>query len=123
VWYQTERPKYTHQQWASEFDCDFVGSGLAIFPLELLDAATRGRMGRAGAGKGPQVPDERGYRRRRDATVINTIDITSLPYQRVAFERLERVPYPLIQSTIERRARAYPGPVHIESNGTRRSGD
>ena len=55
--------------------------------------------------------------RRRDATVINTIDITRLPYQRVAFERLERVPYPIIQSAIERRARAYPGAVWVESNG------
>jgi hypothetical protein len=45
VWYQTERPKYTHQQFAAEFDCDFVGSGLAIFQLDLLDAATRGAWG------------------------------------------------------------------------------
>jgi hypothetical protein len=30
-WYQTERPKYTAQQWAAEFECDFVGSGAAVF--------------------------------------------------------------------------------------------
>jgi len=55
--------------------------------------------------------------RRRDATIINTFDITALPYQRVMFDRLERVPYPVIQSKIDARARAYPGPLHIESNG------
>jgi hypothetical protein len=74
-------------------------------------------MGRASARKGHKYLTSADIGRRRDATVINTIDTTSLPYQRVAFERLERVPYPVIQSAIERRARAYPGPVYVESNG------
>ncbi len=117
AWYQVERPKYTHQQFAAEFDCDFVGSGLAIFPLEQLDAATRGAWGERAPEKGHKYLTSVDIGRRRDATVINTIDTTSLPYQRVAFERLERVSYPVIQSAIERRAKAYPGPVHIESNG------
>ena len=46
AWYQTERPKYTHQQFAAEFECDFVGSGLAIFPLEHLDVAAQGAVGK-----------------------------------------------------------------------------
>ena len=54
---------------------------------------------------------------RRDATVINTFDVTQRPYTRVAFDRLERISYPLIQQHIERRALAYPGIVWVESNG------
>lgn len=55
--------------------------------------------------------------RRHDATVINTFDTSRLPYQRVAFERLERVPYPFIQQQIEARVQTYPGELWIESNG------
>ena len=117
AWYLTERPKYTHQQWASEFECDFVGSGLGIFPLEHLDAAQRDAWGERAPERARRYLTSVDIGRRRDATVINTIDITRLPYQRVAFERLERVPYPIIQSAIERRARAYPGAVWVESNG------
>jgi hypothetical protein len=36
----------------------------------------------------------------------------------VAHDRLERVPYPVLQRLIEQRARQYPGELHIESNGT-----
>jgi 5-enolpyruvylshikimate-3-phosphate synthase len=55
--------------------------------------------------------------RRKDATVINTFEISQAPYRRVAFERLERIGYPLIQQKIARRAKAYPGQVIVESNG------
>ena len=49
--------------------------------------------------------------------MINTFDMTERPYQRVAHERVERVPYPVIQAMIEARARRYPGRLIIESNG------
>ena len=118
AWYKTERPKYTHQQFAAEFDCDFVGSGLAIFPLEHLDAAAQGAVGKQEPIAGHKYLTSVDVGRRRDATIINTFDITALPYQRVMFDRLERVPYPVIQSKIDARGRAYPGPLYIESNGT-----
>jgi len=117
TWYQTERPKYTHQQWAAEFECDFVGSGLAIFPLDQLNAAARGALGEQPPHAGRKYLTSVDIGRRRDATVINTIDITTLPYERVVFERLERVPYPVIQAAIERRAQMYRGAVFVESNG------
>lgn len=117
AWYRIERPKYTHQQWAAEFEGDFVGSGLAIFPLDQLDAAARGAVGNQPPQSGRKYLTSVDIGRRRDATVINTIDITTTPYQRVAFERLERVPYPVIQSAIETRAKAYRGAVYVESNG------
>lgn len=116
-WYQTERPNYTHQQFAAEFDCDFVGSGLAIFPLEQLNRAMQGAVGEQAPLPGHKYLTSVDVGRRRDATVINTFDITATPYQRVKFDRLERVPYPVIQSAIETRAKTYPGLVYVESNG------
>src|SRR3990172_8687388 len=36
AWYERERPKYITQQWAQEFDCDFVESGLTRFrPVDI----------------------------------------------------------------------------------------
>ncbi len=55
--------------------------------------------------------------RRQDATVINTFDITARPFQRVKHERVERLPYPVIQQKIEQRSREYPGRLWVESNG------
>jgi hypothetical protein len=43
--------------------------------------------------------------------------MTVEPYQRVAHERIERAPYPIIQQALERRASAYPGVLVVESNG------
>lgn len=36
AWYLTERPKYTDQQWASEYDCDFVVSAPERFLPTML---------------------------------------------------------------------------------------
>lgn len=117
AWYLRERPKYTARQWASEYECDFVGSGDAVFRETDIDAAANGAEG--------EWPPRRERRyltcvdvgRRQDPTVINTIDITVRPFQRVKHARLERVPYPLIQQMIEERVQAYPGELWIESNG------
>src|SRR5574342_338518 len=48
---------------------------------------------------------------------IADIDRAAKGAPRPAFERLERVPYPVIQGAIERQARAYPGALWVESNG------
>ncbi len=117
AWYKKERPNYTAQQWGAEYDCDFVGSGVTVFDPESIARAEVDAWG--------DRPPERGRRyltcadigRRQDATVINTIDITEEPYQRVAHERLERAPYPIIQQRLNQRGRMYPGEVWIESNG------
>ena len=117
AWYRSERPKYTAQQWAAEFECDFVGSGDALYPAELLSTAEAGAQGETPPQAGRSYVTSVDVGRRQDATVINTFDITDRPYQRVAFERFERQPFPVIQSKIEARARRYPGPVYVESNG------
>jgi hypothetical protein len=117
AWYARERPKYTAQQWAAEYECDFTGSGVAVFQTADIDEAERGAVGDQAAQPGHTYLTSVDIGRRQDATVINTFDTTQEPYQRVAHDRLERVPYPLIQQAIEARARAYPGQLWIESNG------
>lgn len=117
AWYRKERPKYTMQQWAAEYECDFVGSGEAVFSAEAIDAAAVGAVGDQAPIDGHRYLTSVDIGRRQDATVINTFDTSVRPYQRVAHERVERLPYPVIQQRIEQRARAYPGPLWIESNG------
>lgn len=113
AWYVQERPNHSAQAWASEYQCDFAGSGLSLFTIADIDRASAPY---AAPTKGQWLTTV-DVGRRRDATVINTFDIAQTPYRRVAFERLERVPYPFIQQAIETQAKAYPGQLVIESNG------
>lgn len=101
------------QEWLAQFTED----GITLFTIANIDRAEVGAF-----GEQPPIDDHEyvthvDVGRRQDATVINTTDITVDPYQRVAHERLERLPYPLIQQRIEERARTYPGQLIIESNG------
>lgn len=91
----------------------FVEDGLTLFTLEDIARASR-RYQVPQIGPWITTVD---VGRRRDTTVINTFSIGSKPYRRVAFERIERVPYPTIQKAIDRRARLYPGRLIVESNG------
>ncbi len=117
AWYQQERPKYTAQQWAAEFECDFVGSGAVIFDEAALKRAEVGAVGDQDARPGRMYLTSADIGRRQDATVINTFDVTEEPYQRVRHERIERAPYPIIQQRLEARLAAYPGLLTVESNG------
>lgn len=117
AWYQKERPNYTAQQWAAEYECDFVGSGVTVFDQGAIERAEQGAIGMQPPRPGRMYVNCVDVGRRQDPTVINTIDVTEEPYQRVAHERLERAPYPIIQQKIEERVRAYPGRSLVESNG------
>jgi hypothetical protein len=115
-WYRQMRPKFTAQSWAQEFCCDFAGSGAARFRPGDVERAHQG-------ASGPQPPQEgKAYitawdiGRRQDATVGVTIT-GEAPYQVVAFDRYEGLPYPEIQRRIEGRAGRYPGYNFVESNG------
>lgn len=97
------------QEWLAQF----VEDGLTLFTIADIDRASR-----------PYDPPTAGQwlttvdvGRRRDATVINTFETGTRPYRRVAFERLERISYPLIQLHIAETARRWPGRLVIESNG------
>jgi hypothetical protein len=97
------------QEWLAQF----VEDGLTLFTLADIERACRPY---AVPTLGPWITTV-DVGRRRDATVINTFSIGSMPYKRVAFERLERTSFPLIQQAIERRSRRYPGQVIVEING------
>jgi hypothetical protein len=117
AWYLEERPNYTAQQWAAEFECDFVMSGLAVFSEQDIVRAMEGA-----AGEQPHIPEHTyltsvDVGRRQDATVINVFATDMEPVQRVYHERLERTPFPVIQQHIEQVWHSYGGTLVIESNG------
>lgn len=117
AWYAQERPKYTAQQWASEFECDFVASGAAVFGAADLDRCADGWRGLQPPLSGREYVTFWDIGRRKDATVGITLDVTADDWQLVAFDRMLGIPYPVIQQTIERRALAYGGLTAVESNG------
>lgn len=110
---KTRIPRATYEQ---EWLAQFIEDGLTLFAIADIDRAYATTTTRpAAAGRTYITSVDVG--RRRDATVINTFDATETPYVRVAFDRLERVPYPAIQQAIAARVRAYPGSAYVESNG------
>jgi len=117
AWYQRERPRYTAAQWAEEYEADFSGSGDNVFQPAVIAKAEEGATGDAEPREGRRYVVSVDVGRRNDPTVINAIDITDEPYQRVYHERLERVPYPVIQQRISAVALRYPGKLLVESNG------
>ena len=117
VWYQAERPKFTVQQWAQEYGCDFTDSGQAVFRAIDIERAQQQSTGLQVALPKHKYISFWDIGRRHDATVGTTIDISIEPWQVVAFERAEGLPYPAIQKAIEDRYRAYPGRHWVESNG------
>lgn len=117
TWYLRERPNLTSSQWAAEYDCDFIGSGDAVFTAEMIDQAENDAWGETEPIDGHDYLTSVDIGRRNDATVINTFDTTADPIQRVCHTRLERMPYPLIQQRISEQNNRYPGVCIIESNG------
>lgn len=102
---------------AQELDAEFTEGELTLFSIADVDRAQRAARGHQAAQAGQRYTTTVDVGRRRDATIINTFDTSARPYQRVAFDRLERVAYPVIQARIEQRRRDYPGRLIIESNG------
>lgn len=117
AWYRDQRPRFPDQAWAAEYECDFSGSGGVVFALDAIGRAEDGAIGDTPAIAGHYYLNVADIGRRNDATVINTIDMTVEPYQRVCHERFTNVPYPIIQQRLEVRALAYPGVLVVESNG------
>ena len=116
AWYAVERPKYTAAQWAQEFECDFVTSGMARFNPVDLERAHDGAAGLQEPADGAYYVTAWDIGRRRDATVGITFSIAE-PFQVVAFDRFDGISYPRIQQAIEARATRYPGITYVESNG------
>jgi hypothetical protein len=116
-WYERERPNYTAQQWASEYECDFVASGQAVFKADDIRACADGWRGEQPYREGRRYVTAWDIGRRTDATVGVTLDVTDPVWQIVAFDRVLGIPYPQIQALIDARVRAYPGTHYVESNG------
>lgn len=117
AWYLANRPDYTERAWASEFGRSFAGSGDNVLAVDVIARAEVGAWGTCPRQPGRRYLTTVDVGRRRDATVINVLDVTTRPYQRVYHLRLERTPYPLIQQRIAETWRAYGGDLWVESNG------
>jgi phage FluMu gp28-like protein len=117
AWYARERPNYTRVQWATEYDCDFIASGLTVFEPGDIERAAQGWKGLQAAVQGRRYVTGVDLGRRRDACVIVTLDVTEIPYQLVHFERHQQLPYPAMQARIDGVCHDYGGVVWVESNG------
>jgi len=116
AWFDRERPKYTSQQWGSEYGCDFVASGQAVFATADVEACSSGWLGLQDPRAGRRYVTAWDIGRRADATVGITLDVTDDSFQVVAYERLLGVPFPVQQRAIETRAKLYGGETYVESN-------
>lgn len=116
AWQERERPRYTHDQWPSEFECDFVESGGAAFDPDDVDAMRDGWVGLKGPAAGRQYVTGVDVGRRHDPTVIVTVDASELPWQVVGYRRMLKAPYAQTQAAIDEAAALYGGTVYVESN-------
>jgi len=123
AWYRQKRPVYTARDWASEFECDFVESGGAVFPSTLCERVyVRGRMPSGDPRTWIAVPGSVTYwdiGARADATVGVTVARVTGKLAMVAFARYEApTEWPAIERAISDRVGRYPdGRHYIESNG------
>lgn len=116
AWYESNRPRYSAEQFASEFECDFVTSGGAAFNPDDVLRMREGWLGLQGPTPGRTAITGWDIGRRHDATVGITLDTTTLPYQVVAYERLLKVPYAVSMAKIDARAATYGGKTIVEAN-------
>ena len=118
AWYKRTRENYQsmEQDWQSEYECDFVESGGAIFRAEDIDAMEDGWVGLQPPQEGHWYVSAWDIGRRADPTVGITVDCTKLPFQVVAYERLVRAPYAQSEACIDARAEEYGGETWVESN-------
>lgn len=111
-----EADMLTDEAFAQEYDVDFLTSGAAVFDPAEVDALWR---------MPSFVPPQPNHRyvtawdiaRKADAFVGFTFDVSTVPFQVVAYERHQRMSYPDQAHAIEARAAAYPGVTVVESNG------
>jgi len=114
--------RLTDEQFAQEYGVDFARSGSAVFEPEEVSGLWRMGLIWPGNGALPVVPGHRyvsawDIARKQDATVGFTLDVSTSPFQVVAYERHQRMSYPDQARIIEGRYKAYPGETWVESNG------
>lgn len=116
-WERRERPRYSAQQWAQEFGCDFVESGLTRFRAGDIEAAHDGATGFAEPQRAHRYLTAWDIGRHHDATVGITLDVSQEPYQVVRYERHTGLPYPRIQTLIGATHRWHKGRTVMDSTG------
>lgn len=123
AWYQRNRTTYTRRDWASEFECDFVESGGAVFSSELCERAYRATgLPSNDPTTWIDVPGSITYwdlGARQDATVGVTVANVAGRLPVVAFSRYEAPnEWPAMERAIVERCTRYPDGRHfVESNG------
>lgn len=100
-----------------EFLALFNDAGSSPFEAKDIEAMRKDWAGLHEARLGGAYLTAWDIGRRADATVGITVDYGEEPYQVVAFDRFERLPYPAQQEAIAARHLAYPGRTVVESNG------
>jgi len=110
----------TSEQFAQEYDVDFLRSGGEVFEQAAIDRLFRLNGGVAsldGSRPGHRYVSGFDIGRHNDAFVGFTFDVGATPFRVVAYERHLNLPYPQQAARIEDRARRFPGKVLVESNG------
>ena len=100
-----------------EYMAEFNDAGSSPFEADDIRAMAEGWAGLSDPRDGRAYLTAWDIGRRKDPTVGITVDYTDVPYQVVAFERFERMPYPAQQEAIADRHADYPGRTVVESNG------
>lgn len=98
-------------------DDAFLGLEDYVFPQWAVDQAHDGATGLVPPVEGHAYVHAWDIGKLQDWAVGTVLDITEFPYQVVAWERYEKLAYPVLQNHIERVAQTYPGQVFIENNG------
>jgi hypothetical protein len=116
------RQSYTTRDWASEFECDFVESGGAMFPSQLCERVFDRRLPNGDPSTWVEAPDSVTYwdlGARQDATVGITVARVGGKLPMIAFARYEAPnEWPAMERAIAERVARYPDGRHVvESNG------
>ena len=101
-----------------EYGAEFNDAGASPFKQEDIDAMRVGWRGMQPRKPGGRYVTAWDIGRRGDPTVGITADVSSVPYQVVAFDREHRMPFPAQQTMIEDRAAEYGDMPIIEENGS-----
>ena len=72
AWYKANRPNYTDQSWASEYECDFINSGGGVF-RNVVDCAIENKLDNGVGGRQYVIGVDWG--RTTDATVFIVVDV------------------------------------------------
>jgi hypothetical protein len=125
---ESKKKEVTAAMWAAEYDLQEPSpEGRAILP-EKVDACFKKELGEYEGKLGEPIEIEapvKGARyatgadwaKSKDFTIIDTWRIDVRPMRRVAWQRLGRMPYPLMIKKFDERVERFPGPACHDATG------